>query len=278
MIKTILLDVDGTLTDDRKNITEKTRDALIQAQENGVRLVLASGRTVGGLMRYARELDMFNHHGIFVAYNGAKVMDCQSEEVYFNQALTVEEGKAVLNHMKKFDVWPVIDKGEYMYVNDVFVKEIDTAMGHINILKYESRGNGFLLCEKRDLAEFVDFELNKILVAAEPGYLKEHYEEMSEPFKDTLNGMFTAPHYYEYTAKGVDKAYAIRTSFAKMRLNAEETIAFGDAQNDMTMVKYAGVGVAMGNAVDVLKEVSDYVTLDNNHDGIAEALKHFEVI
>ena len=275
MIRAILLDIDGTLTNDKKEITPKTREALLKAQENGVRLALASGRPDQGLVKFAKILEMEKHHGIFVCYNGAKVMDCQSGEVYFDQAMSIEEAKAVLEHMIKFDVSPIIARGEYMYTNDVYSGFLERNGDPINIIEYESRSNGYLLAEKRDLAEFVDFPVEKILNAGEPDYLQAHYEEMMEPFKDTLSCMFTAPVYFEFTAKGVDKAKAIDTAFRKMGYSPCELMAFGDAQNDLSMLKYAGIGVAMGNAVEEVKEAADYVTLSNNDDGIAAALAEY---
>lgn len=275
MIRAILLDIDGTLTNDRKEITPKTREALIKAQNNGVRLALASGRPDQGLVKYAKILEMEKHHGIFVCYNGAKVMDCQSGEVYFNQAMSIEEAKAVLEHMKKFKVSPIVAKGEYMYTNDVYSGFLKRNGDPINIIEYESRSNGYLLAEKRDLAAFVDFPVEKILNAGEPDYMKDHYEEMMEPFRDTLSCMFTSPVYFEFTARGVDKAKAIDTAFRKMGYEPSELMAFGDAQNDLSMLKYAGIGVAMGNAVEEVREVADYITLSNNDDGIATALTEY---
>lgn len=275
MIRAILLDIDGTLTNDKKTITPKTIGALKKAQEKGVTLVLASGRPDQGLMQYAKMLDMQKHHGIFVCYNGAKVMDCQSGEVFFEQAMTIEESKAVLEHIKKFKVSPIIAHGEYMYTNDVYNGFLENNGNPINIIAYESRGNGYILCEKRDMAAFIDFPVEKILTAGEPPYLQEHYEEMQAPFKDKLSCMFTAPFYFEYTAKGIDKATAIDTVFTKLGYCREELMAFGDAQNDLTMLQYAGIGIAMGNAVQVVKDAADDVTADNNHDGIALSLEKY---
>ena len=275
MIRAILLDIDGTLTNDKKTITPKTIEALKKAQEKGVTLALASGRPDQGLMQYAKMLDMQKHHGIFICYNGAKVMDCQSGEVFFEQAMTIEESKEVLEHIKKFKVSPIIAHGEYMYTNDVYNGFLENNGNPINIIAYESRGNGYILCEKRDMAAFVDFPVEKILTAGEPPYLQEHYEEMQAPFKDKLSCMFTAPFYFEYTAKGIDKAKAIDTVFTKLGYCREELMAFGDAQNDLTMLQYAGIGIAMGNAVQVVKDAADDVTADNNHDGIALSLEKY---
>ena len=271
-IRAILLDIDGTLTNDQKVITPRTREALLKAQEKGVVLVLASGRTANGLSTYAADLDLAHHNGVLVCYNGAKSLNCQTGDVYFEQSLTVEQGKRVLEHMKKFDVAPVIDHGEYMYVNDCFFTiERDGETWYI--LEYEAHSNNYKLCEKHDLAAYADWRINKILNAGQPEYLQQHAQEMAAPFEGELSSMFTAPWYYEFTPLGVDKVRALKDTFEVLGIDQSEVMSFGDAQNDATMIEWAEVGVAMGNAVDEVKALADYVTLDNNSDGIAYALE-----
>lgn len=274
-IKVIIMDVDGTLTNSKKVVTEKTKNALIKAQEEGAILVLASGRPTSGLLDLAKELKMNENNGLLVAFNGSKVIDCETNEVLFNETMSIEEGQAVLEHMKKFDVKPMIDKDDYMYVNDVFNNEINYKGSPFNIIQYEARGGKFKLCEKDDLAAFADYPLNKILTAGEPEYLKSHYKEMMEPFKDTLSCMFTADFYFEFTAKGIDKAKALDSVLIPRGYKKEEMIAFGDGHNDASMVNYAGIGVAMANAVDDLKAIADEITLSNEEDGIAHTLSKY---
>ena len=279
-IKVIIMDVDGTLTNDKKVVTPKTKEALMKAQEAGAILILASGRPTSGLLGLAAELEMDKNHGLLVSYNGSKVIDCETGETLFNQALSVEEGKAVLEHMKKFDrVRPMIDKGEYMYVNNVYDNWIIWRGKPFDVIQYESRGGHFKLCEVDDLAEFVDYELNKILTTSDPEYLQEHYQEMMEPFKDKLSCMFTGDFYFEFTAQGIDKAKALDTVLTPMGYKKEDMIAFGDGHNDASIVKFAGTGVAMANAVQALKDIADEVTLSNEEDGIAVSLyKHMPEI
>lgn len=277
-IKVIIMDIDGTLVNDEKVITPLTKETLLKAQDKGVRLVLASGRPTSGLLKLAEELDMENHHGLFVCFNGSKVVDCRSHETLYNHAISVEDSKAILEHLKNFKARPMFDKDEYMYVNDVFDNTITYKGKPFNVMQYESRGNNYILCEKRDLAAFVDFEINKILTFGDPDYLQAHYKEMMEPFKDRLNCMFTSDFYFEYTAKGVDKAKALDSVLIPMGYKKEEMMAFGDAQNDKSMVEYVGLGVAMGNASDELKAVANEITDTNNNDGIAKAImKHIEL-
>lgn len=272
MKKVILMDVDGTLANGKKEITAETREALLKAQDAGALLVLASGRTANGLKKFERALAMEKHNGLLVCSNGSQVVNCETGDLLYNKALTVAEGKEVLEHLKNFDVCPMIAKGDYMYVNDVFHNTINFRGKPFNVMQYESRSNNYLLCEIADLAQWCDFEINKILTFGEPEYLQAHYEEMAAPFKGRVNSMFTSPFYYEYTAKDIDKTAAIKASIESLGYTAADMIAFGDAQNDASMVQYAGVGVAMGNATQELKDVADYITDSNEEDGIAHAL------
>lgn len=238
-------------------------------------MILASGRPTSGLVDFANELKLGENHGLLVSFNGSKVTDFESNEILFNETMSVEEGQAVLEHLKKFDVKPMIDKGDYMYVNNVFDNQILYNGKPFNVIEYESRGNKYKLCEIDDLAKFADYPLNKILTTANPEYLQSHYKEMMEPFKNSLNCMFTGAFYFEFTAKGIDKAKALDTVLTKMGYNKDEIIAFGDGHNDISMIEYAGLGVAMENAVQELKDASNYITLSNDDDGIAHALNKF---
>lgn len=273
-IKVIILDVDGTLTNDEKIITPKTKEALLKAQKEGCRLVLASGRPTQGLEAYAKELQMDAYNGILVSFNGSMISNFQTKEIYFNKTMRADQAKAVLEHMKKFkEVKPMITKEDYMYVNNVYDNYIIKDDKPFNVMEYESRSNHFKLCEVDDLAEFADFEMNKILTTASPSYLQAHYQEMMAPFQDTLSCMFTAPFYFEFTAKGLDKAKALEHVLLPMGYAKEEMMAFGDAQNDASMLAFVGCGVAMANATDELKSMANEITLSNNEDGIAYSLE-----
>ena len=278
-IKLILLDVDGTLATSQKQISPDTKAALLKVQEGGVKLALCSGRPDRGLYPWAEELRMTEYGGFFVCYNGGRVLDCRTGKVLFDQPLPIEDAKAVLEHMRRFQVMPMVSRGEYMYVTDVFRHDIRPGLPGFpeifNVMRYEARGNGYLLCEKRDLAAFLDFSPNKILTYGDPCYLREHWREMAEPFAERLACMFTAPFYFEFTAKGVDKARAIDSALSPLGYAPSEMMAFGDAQNDVSMLRYAGLGVAMGNAVDEVRQLADEVTASNDEDGIARSLyKH----
>ena len=274
-LKAIILDIDGTLVNSHKKISDRTKKVLLDAQNKGVKLILASGRPIRGMLDLIHELEMDKHHGLVVAYNGASVMDCESKEIVFNKAMTPLEAQSVLNHVKNFEVIPMVAKEDTMYVNNVYNGMLNYKNNPINIIEYESRGGNYLLCEKSDLAEFVDFPLNKILLAGDPEYLKQNHMKISEPFIGKLSSMFTAAFYYEFTAQGIDKANALNEVLVPMGIKPEDTISFGDGQNDLSIINFAGIGVAMGNAVDELKKAADEITLSNDEDGIALVLERY---
>ena len=274
-IKAIAMDIDGTLTNDEKVITPHTREKLLEVQDRGVKLILASGRPAQGLKRLAHELELDSHDGLLVCFNGACVIDAQTDEVLFDQPMPADELTRLLAHLKNYDVIPWITRGEKLYLEDSYRCMLTLPDGsQKNIVKYERDACDLMIEEVHDLAEVVAASpVDKLLTAGNPDYLQAHHEEMYAPFKETLAGMFTADWYFEYTAPGIDKAQALEGALPKLGIDASEVVAFGDGQNDKSMLDWAGTGVAMANAVDETKAVAQMVTASNNEDGIAVALE-----
>lgn len=272
-IKAIALDIDGTLTNDDKVVTPRTAEALFAAQRAGIRVILASGRPAQGLRALARELELDRFHGLLVAYNGAHVVDVESDEVLFDQPMEPAVMRELLDHLRGFDVIPWVTEGEYLYVEDAYRCEILHKGNPINIVKYERDACDLIIREVRDLAEVLDHPQDKILTAGTDTYMAAHAAEMYAPLRDRLSGMFTADFYFEYMALGINKAHALAGALPKLGIDAAEVAAFGDGQNDAAMLAWAGTGVAMANACDETKAAANMVTASNNEDGIALALE-----
>ena len=255
-------------------ISPRTREKLLAAQESGIKLILASGRPAWGLHALAQELDLQNHDGLLVAFNGAHVVDAQTDEVLFDQAMPADELHRLIDHLRNFDVIPMISLGRDLHVEDSYHCMITLPDGsQKNIVKYERDACDLKIREVESLHEVADaYPVDKLLTAGDPAYLQAHHEEMYAPFTQTLSGMFTADWYFEFTAPGIDKARALEGALPKLGIDASEVVSFGDGQNDKSMIEWAGTGVAMGNAVDEVKAVAQMVTANNNEDGIAVAL------
>lgn len=276
MIKTILLDIDGTLTNSKKEITPLTKQKLLEAQEKGCQLVLASGRPTKGLDRYVKELEMDKHNGLLISYNGARVTNAQTGEEYFKNFIDPERVKPLLHHLEKFDgIECVLEENGYVITKDCFKNTIEYKGKPFGVLEYEARMISCPIMEVEDFDTYLDHETPKVLTYGNPEYLRAHFEEFKEGFED-LNSMFSADFYFEFTNKGIDKTKAIKTVLVEqLGLKQEEMIAFGDAANDISMVSFAGIGVAMGNSQPELLAVADEVTDDNDHDGIAKTLEKY---
>lgn len=275
MIKAILLDLDGTLLTDEKLISPQTKQTLLHLQAEGVKIVLASGRPKRGIEPFAEELKLHEYGGLLVSSNGACVTDARTNEMVFEQAIHPEDASALLNYLTAFDVIPMINDETYMYVTDVYSGMLELNGKPFNIIEYESRGGRFQLREAARLADAINFPVYKILVAGQPDYLQANAAALIAPFADRVTGMFTAAMYYEFTALGIDKAKALDLVFRELGIDREHVIAFGDGHNDRSIIEYAGIGVAMANAVTDLKSIATEVTLSNNHDGIATFLSRY---
>ena len=266
--KIIAMDLDGTLNNDEKLITPRTREALMKAQEQGIRLVLASARPTPGLYKESRILELSSHGGILMAYNGGRISDAATGNTLFETCMPQELAIQVLRHLKQFPVTPILDDGRQFYVEDRNGYKVE----------YECRNNQMTCTEVENLADFLDFSPIKILMSGREEELPSLIEKIARPFQDRLTVVMTAPFYLEVIPKEIHKGQGLEEVCRVLGVSLEETVAFGDAQNDIPMIQAAGVGVAMGNACPELKEAADRVTLTNNEDGIARALEELGMI
>lgn len=273
MYKMIALDLDGTLNNDEKKITEKTREALLSVQQHGVTVVLASGRQAPGLAREAQALDLKDYHGLLLSYNGGRIQDATTGEVLFDQAIDRATALRFLRHLEAYpELSPIVDDGESIFTTDARRHKVQD----------ESRNNNLkveIVANIADAVEARGFSPVKILTAAPNEILVPRLADIRRGFEDELSFVQSAPWFYEATVKGVSKSTSLAIVCERLGIERSEVMAFGDAQNDMSMLDFAGHGVAMGNACPELKEMADEITLSNNEDGIAASLtRHFDFL
>lgn len=274
-LEAIILDLDGTLLTSDKVVSPRTRDILLKAQEQGIKVILASGRPTRGMLDVASDLKLDKYHGLVVSYNGACVVDIQTGETQYQKPLSVDQTKRILQHIKQFDVIAMLEDNEYICVRDVYENEISVHGKTLNVLEYEARCCNYLLKEVEDLAQYVSKPQNKLQLSGNDYYLQKVYKELAAPFEGEINSMFTSDFYFEFNALGVNKAEALRHVLEKLDVDVEKTISFGDGQNDESIIRLAKVGVAMGNAIDEIKELADRVTLTNDQEGVAVVLEEY---
>lgn len=261
-MKLILLDIDGTLTNDDKIITPRTKDVLLLAEQKGIVLALASARPTHGLCKCAAELDMKNHHGLLMAYNGGRIVDLESGRVLSETHMDLEKTRRLLVFLESLPVTVILDDGEYFYVKDRNGYKVS----------YECQNNAMTCKEVRNLAEFLHFSPIKLLLSVTPDQILDVQEKIRGQLDDSLSVVRTAPFYLEIIPKSINKGTGLLALCTALDISPNDTIAFGDSENDISMLEAAGCGVAMGNAERTVREHADFVTLSNNEDGIAEFL------
>ena len=261
----IALDLDGTLTNHDKVVTPRTRQALIQAQDDGTVIVLASGRPTYGIVPVAECLEMEKRGGYILSYNGGNIVNAKTGEKLFSQVLpdhvipqlyeyAKEHGHALLGYAGNEIITEMPD--------DAYVKE-ESRINKMNIRKVEN------------LLDAVEPHPTKLLMTGDPADMLKAEEELVNLLGEKMDIFRSAPFFLELVPKGIDKAQSLLRLLDKINLTPADMIAFGDGYNDLSMLKLAGMGVAMENAAPEVRAEADYVTLSNEEDGVAAALDYF---
>jgi Cof subfamily protein (haloacid dehalogenase superfamily) len=268
MKKLIVSDIDGTLLKNDKTISKVTQDTIFSYIEEGHIFAIATGRMHGAGKIITKTLD---YDGFLISCNGAVVKHLKTGEVIQAIELPKSTARSVVEICKKHDVYFHLYDIEAIYAerNEHLAKTYAEGMSH---LSPEFR---FDVLFKENLLEWVDqVSIYKIgLYSENPETFKRVMDEIN-----TLTGVQTCKSLttsFDVMAEGVSKATGIEAIRAHYEIPIQDVIALGDNENDMDMILYAGVGVAMENATDELKAVADFVTKSNEEDGLVYALERF---
>ena len=263
--RAIALDLDGTLTNHDKVVTPRTRQALLKAQEQGAIIILASGRPTYGIVPVAECLELEKRGGYILSYNGGNIVNAKTGEKLFSQFLP----DAVIPILYKYA------KEKNHALLGYAGNEIITEMPDDQYVKEESRINKMNIRKVDNLLDALEPHPTKLLMTGDPTDMIKAEEELVEILGEKMDIFRSAPFFLELVPKGIDKAQSLLRLLSKINLTPADLIAFGDGYNDLSMLKLAGVGVAMANAAPEVRADADYVTLSNEEDGVAEALLHF---
>ncbi len=263
----IVLDLDGTLTNRDKVITPRTKAALMEAMEQGKKVVLASGRPTYGVMPLARELKLAEYGGYILAYNGGVIMDCQTEELVFSRMLPVEANHRIIELALKNRVDFLTYDGEVILTSNEEnpYAKIESGINHLRLHQLE-------------IDEFfarVDFAVPKFLFVDDGDYLASVEPKVKAALGKNFSVYRSEPYFLEILPQGVDKAQSLERLLEVTGIKREEMIACGDGYNDLSMIKFAGLGVAMENGVLPVRKAADYITASNNEDGVGLVVEKF---
>ncbi len=261
----IALDVDGTLTNSRKEITDRTRSALIEAQRQGKKVIVASGRHQFGLKDIAKELMLDKFGGYIMAFNGGRIIDASTGEVLSARLFPHEYIKPVCDAVKDANITVITYEGDTIIMND---KVNDYSYIEAKILGMEYK-------QVENFTEYVTFGVNKLLLAGEPSVINEYEQILVEKYKGYFDVFKSCPFFLEVMPFGVNKGACMPALLSKLGLAREQLIACGDSYNDMTMIGYAGLGVCMENGENDVKRIADLVTDSNDNDGVAKVVESY---
>lgn len=269
--KLLVLDVDGTLLNSNREMSERTIKTLKKVQQNGVRIALATGRPTYGVLPYAKAIDLDFNDGFIISYNGAKVLEASTGKVLFERTI---DPKMV----------PYLEKQAErsgcalaFYENDEVVAT-DTNNPHI---VDEAQMNNMALRHVDSIAEAMahleddpkTWPTEVIMVNDDEQVLTGLDEYLKRHLNGVMDTIHSNPYYLEIVGYQVGKSHAMSALVQKLGISMKEVLAFGDGRADINMLQMAGTGIAMGNAPEEVKRCADYTTLSNDEDGAALAIE-----
>ena len=262
--KLLVLDVDGTLLNDEREISKRTLAALLKVQQMGVRIVLASGRPTYGLMPLAKTLELGNYGGFVLSYNGCQIIKAQNGKILFERRINPE-------------MLPYLEKKARKNGFAIFTYHDDTLITDSpdnEYIKNEALLNNLKIIREDEFSTAIDFAPCKCMLVSDKEKaligLEQHWEKR---LAGTLDAFRSEPYFLEVVPCGVNKANTLGALLEHLGVTREEVIAVGDGVCDVTMLQLAGMGVAMGHSQDSVKVCADYVTASNEEDGVALAVE-----
>lgn len=268
-IKLIAIDIDGTLLTPERVISDRVKETIARAKENGIKVVLCTGRPLPGATEYLDALDLKNEGDYAITYNGALVQDTYTQEVLSHHTLNIEDFYAIEEMSRKIGVHYHATTESAMYtsnkdISDYTVRE--SMLTHMPI-RYRS-------VEEMD----PDISISKMMMIDDPVVLDNGVAQLPQEFLNTYTVLRSEPFYLEILNPSASKGKALKKLTELLGFTDEEVMAIGDNENDLDMIVYAGMGVAMGNAVPKVKEHAVYVTDTNANDGVASVIEKFALI
>ncbi|MGX8833819.1 Cof-type HAD-IIB family hydrolase [Amedibacillus sp. YH-ame6] len=291
MIKLIAMDMDGTLLTQNNEILPKTKEVLMALQRKGIRLVLASGRSYSRLMKHALELEMDRYGGYLVEINGSAIYDVQQGKRERLSQMEVPQIHELFHYFMKWNVEILshLDDGMYDYMSEAIYQEKAEYRKVHNLpddfpwtpgpfeLLYDNR-QGYPRHFHIQTPEEIQECANKISVTYHEDVIANVMEQARKDLKGRYWVGLTTPRWIEVMPLGVSKAHGLKIVGERLGIKVEEMMAFGDGENDMEMIAFVGMGVAMKNAFAGLKEIAKEVCESNEEEGVAKTLqRHFDL-
>lgn len=265
MYKLIALDMDGTLLKNDKTISDKTIEAIKLATKKNLHVVLCTGRPLNGIKKYLKELDLFDSKNYVICLNGALIQDTTNNVISsFN--LTHED----------FNL--LSDLSDELHVHMQAISPDSDITHNRNVSKYTVKHSLFndmqlKIVDKYALPE--ETIVNKVMFIDDKEIIDRVISELPAWVYERFTVVRSSDVFLEILSKKANKGLAVSLLAEHLGLSKDEVICVGDAENDITMIEYAGLGVAMENAFPEVKKIANFITTSNEEDGVAKVIKEF---
>ncbi|MGA9609482.1 MAG: sugar-phosphatase [Rouxiella badensis] len=265
-IELIAIDMDGTLLNPQHEITPAVKQALTAAINKGVQVVLATGRPLIGIQRYLQELSLQKDGFYCISNNGALVHHAKDGSIFAETTLKFDDFVYFEKMARELNVGFHALSHSDLYSTNPDISPYSVHESSITGIPLRYRG-----------VDQIDRSLTfpKVMMIDHPERLDKAIAEIPEEAKSRYTIMKSSPYYLEILDKSVNKGQGVKVLAEKLGIPRENVMTLGDQENDIAMLKYAGLGVAMGNALDSVKAVSQFVTKTNSEDGVAFAVEKF---
>ena len=264
MIKLIAIDVDGTLLNSKHELSLENKKSIQWAEENGITIALASGRPLNGLFDVFKQLELDASKHYLIGFNGAVVAKASDYSVIFERTIELDLAKSILRHVSQFPLTPILSRKTELIVQDENGYNVHG----------EANANQMSLVVVDDLANYIDYQPNKILISGEPTLIDQYREAIQAPFIGLVDFVKSAPFYLEIIVKDTNKGSSLDYLAQSLSLTKNAVMAIGDNYNDLSMIEYAECGVAMGQADDFIKSKAQFISLSNDENGVAYAIQN----
>lgn len=265
--KILFTDLDGTLLDDEKNISQENRQAISRALSQGHRIVVASGRPLVSARAQSEKLGLNTDGCYVISYNGACIYDFGRKQILFSKAVPLDRLREIFDAAYSYGIHA------QTYSDTNVLSERDNAC-----IQNYSRTTGVPMEIVPDVPAALSHSPYKVLFIHESdrNLLERFRRDMQKRYLDQFHLFFSDKLYLELVTAGVSKGAAVETLCQLLSVPIANSIAVGDAENDISMIQAAHTGAVMANASDRIKQFGNYITeADNNHSGVAEVIRKF---
>ena len=270
MIKLIAIDMDGTLLNGKKHIDKVQKEAIHEAIEAGIKIVLCTGRPLYGILPFYEELGLseLDSEGYVILNNGCSIHKTKNWELIDQVNFTSDDIDYLYKFSEGYDInFTLVN--DYYYFNiddkkptDELITDAEFVFSDITNISLKEAKNG-------------KHKIIKIMFLGNPNIMANFQKENESILKNKYSSVLSQPYIYEILPKGNNKGTGLKKLAKKLGIKQEEIMAIGDGNNDIEMFEYANYSVAMENGTKPARKAAKYQTDSNENNGVAKAIRKY---